>query len=216
MSSIEGKEARRFAAYAKKSGELFTKVIKLSDVGPSDEVAVLADGSGEFTDLLKGWVRRTVSVEMSEEMVEMLRDRFGASGTVGVVKGDIRKVGLKSGRFDKVFLVRALHHVKEKDEVAEEAFRLLKEGGKFLIVDTFFEGDWLDRILFPIKWELLHRRKLKWDEPCPLFPTERELEETLKEAGFGEVEVEELGEGPESGTKTRGRRFLASARKPSG
>lgn len=208
MATIDGEQAHRFALYAKKSGALFDTVISASKPGKSERVVVLGDGTGEFTERIRGKVKKVLSVDLSNEMVRLLKKRFSNASNVEVVQADMRDTRLKPG-FDKVFIVRALHHVREKNKVVSEAFRLLVPGGKLIVADTFFEGGKLARLLFPLTWNLFYRKKLVWDEPAPLFPTEGELKSLLSKAGFAKAKI------THSRSNSMGKRFIAVARKDS-
>ena len=49
---------------------------------------------------------------------------------------------LKSNYFDYVIIRMGIHHVKNKEKVMTEAYRILKPKGKFLIIDKYYLSLW--------------------------------------------------------------------------
>lgn len=216
MATIDGTEAKKFAAYAKDSKTFFEAIVKKSNLKKSDNVVVLADGSGDFTNIIRKKVKSVVSIDLSREMIKLLSMRFKDTKNVKVLKRDVSNTKLPSNKFDKVFIIRAIHHIKNKKRVADEAFRLLTSGGKYIVADTFFEGNKLDELLFPLKWNLLYRKQLSWDEPCPMFPIESKFLHDLEMAGFSEITLKQnnVKTPKTSKRRERGSKFVSIAKKP--
>jgi len=71
------------------------KIVGLLEAGPEDEVLEIGPGRGALTAHLAGTVRRLVLVELDDELVPRLRERFGEVPGVEVVHADILSVRLE-------------------------------------------------------------------------------------------------------------------------
>ena len=76
----------------------------------------------------------------------------GLGGQINFVEGDFTSVPLASGTLDVVYSVEAVVHAQEPDRYFREAGRLLRVGGKLILVDdyrtarplSFNESRWLN------------------------------------------------------------------------
>jgi SAM-dependent methyltransferase len=129
---MDDEEIRRSAAlerrhwwYAARRG----MVRRLMDgVAPGRAVDV-GPGSGGNSSVLRdlGW--QVVPVEMSETAARLTHGRGG----LAVVRGDARRLPVRDQSVDLVMSTDVWEHVEEDDEVAREAFRILRPGGRLLL-----------------------------------------------------------------------------------
>jgi ArsR family transcriptional regulator len=103
---------------------------------PSDwTVGDLGCGTGAVLPVLAPHVARVVGVDASAEMLSAARDRARDLPNVDVRQGALESLPLDAGALDAVTLVLVLHHVPAPAEALAEAARVLKPGGRILVVD---------------------------------------------------------------------------------
>ncbi|MDF1859827.1 MAG: metalloregulator ArsR/SmtB family transcription factor [Verrucomicrobiales bacterium] len=104
---------------------------------PPMVIADLGAGEGTFSQLLAQRAEKVIAIDNSEKMVE-----FGA----GVAKengyknleyrlGEIEAPPIDDESIDLVFLSQALHHAERPAEAIAAAHRILKPGGRIVILD---------------------------------------------------------------------------------
>lgn len=107
-------------------------------LGLLDEDWVVGDlgcGHGHLTALLAPHVRRVIGVDASAEMLAGARERAGSSSDVELRQGDLEALPIGDGELDAAVLSLVLHHAPEPIRVLAEAHRVLKPGGRLLVVD---------------------------------------------------------------------------------
>lgn len=138
------------------AGQQATRQSRFGDFVPWRSVAGLLDrrsvivdlGSGTG-DLLPGLAPRTgrvVAVDFSLPMLRLARARARAArlDNVDYVQGTLEAVPLASGTADGVVLSLVLHHAAQPAEAVQEMARLLKPGGRAVIVDFLpHQEEWL-------------------------------------------------------------------------
>lgn len=112
-------------------------VLAIATPGPDDRVVDLGCGWGTFEWVLGGKVREIVGVDFSARSVEICNQRLAEEGTPGVsfVQADAGDTGLAAGSFDLVICADLFEHLYPADSarVAQEAYRLLRPGGRFSV-----------------------------------------------------------------------------------
>jgi len=98
-------------------------------------VADLGAGTGSLSASVAPFVARVVSVDGSAEMLEVLRARTVHLSNVEVRQGELEALPIDSASVDIAFLVFALHYVVEPWIALAEASRILKPGGRLIVVD---------------------------------------------------------------------------------
>lgn len=110
-------------------------------VRSDDKVLDLAGGSGDLTRLLAERVGSGGHVVMSDINAEMLgvgRDRLlddGFGKKVSVVQANAEALPFSSQSFDVVSIAFGLRNVTDKTLALEEMYRILKPGGRALILE---------------------------------------------------------------------------------
>lgn len=98
-------------------------------------VGDLGCGSGHLSALLAPFVSRVIGVDASTSMLERARVRLGTSSTVDLRAGDLESLPIADGELDAAIISLVLHHSPEPKRVLTEAMRVLKVGGRLLLVD---------------------------------------------------------------------------------
>jgi ubiquinone/menaquinone biosynthesis C-methylase UbiE len=138
---IEGKRASEYEEKIKgtKRTRIFDGfILKNVKFGKSIKVCDFCCGPGNNIELLKGKVGKIVGVDLSKEMIKICRNKFKNNKSIELKIASITNTKLKSNYFDYVTIRMGLHHVKEKNNVLEEAYRLLKPKGKLIIIDKYY------------------------------------------------------------------------------
>ncbi len=100
-------------------------------------VADLGAGEGTLALLLAQRAERVIAVDNAEKMVE-----YGASvarerGVTNLEyrRGELEKLPIGDGEVDVAFLSQALHHARRPERAVAEAHRILKPGGRLVVLD---------------------------------------------------------------------------------
>jgi len=116
-------------------GERFSIAAMLAILPADYVVADLGCGSGNLTAELAPHVKQVIGVDGSAAMLKAARRRTAEFKNVDLRKGDLAAVPIDSGSCDAALLVLALTYVSEPASVAGEMSRILKRGGRGVIVD---------------------------------------------------------------------------------
>jgi ArsR family transcriptional regulator len=116
-------------------GERFQLHALLALIEPSLTVGDLGCGTGQVSDLLAPHVARVIAVDGSADMVQAARKRLKGATHVEVRRGDIEALPIDDGQLDVAIIALVLHHVPEPARALSEISRVLKPGGRVLIVD---------------------------------------------------------------------------------
>jgi len=119
--------------------ELFGReVFPLALLGllPHDwRVGDLGCGTGVTMSMLAPYVGRVIGVDASEEMLAAARARLHGAGNCEWHRGALEALPLDSRDLDAATMVLVLHHLATPGQALAEAYRVLKPGGRLLIVD---------------------------------------------------------------------------------
>ncbi len=102
---------------------------------PSWEVADLGAGTGTLAMRLAAHVKRVYAVDSSPEMLGALRARASDVANVEVVPGEMESLPLETASVDVAIMLLVLHYVPEPRRALSEAFRVLRPGGRLVVVD---------------------------------------------------------------------------------
>jgi len=98
-------------------------------------IADLGAGTGSFAEQVHPYVARVIAVDSSDEMLGALEKRIGGCPAVETRRGELEAVPIESGTVDVAFMLLVLHYIVEPAEALTEAFRILKPGGRLVVVD---------------------------------------------------------------------------------
>jgi ArsR family transcriptional regulator len=139
-------------------------------------IADLGAGEGTLSQLVARNARRVIAVDNSEKMVE-----FGAAlarehgfDNLEYRLGDIEEIPIADEAVDVALFSQALHHAVHPQRAVTEAYRILRPGGRIVILDLAIHTYEQARDLYAHEW---------------LGFAEIELHEMLVTAGFESVTV---------------------------
>ena len=108
-------------------------------IGPSQVPAYLdlGTGTGRILELVSSRASRAVGVDLNAEMLSLARARIerAALNHVQVRRGDLFQLPYGERSFDLITLHQVLHYLEDPSAAVAEAARVLKPGGKLVIVD---------------------------------------------------------------------------------
>jgi len=127
-------EKPRRVENAKKIGEaIVRKLNPLKDW----KVLDFGAGSGLLTFFLQPYVGEIETMDNSQGMVEVLREKVQKSGVKNVkpILGDIEEIDLGKEKYDLVVSSMTLHHIKDPLGLFKKLFASLKRGGYVAIAN---------------------------------------------------------------------------------
>jgi ArsR family transcriptional regulator len=100
-------------------------------------IADMGAGEGTLSQLLARKARQVIAIDSSEKMVEYGSRIARENGFTNLEYrlGDIEEPPVDSGSVDLVLFSQALHHAARPQRAVESAFRILKPGGRILVLD---------------------------------------------------------------------------------
>ena len=143
---------------------------------PPLDIADLGAGEGSFSQLLARRARSVIAVDNSQKMVDFGADLARKNGLSNMEYrlGDLETLPIGDASVDLAFLSQALHHATHPGGAVREAARILRPGGRIVILDLKRHQFEEARELYADLW---------------LGFSEMELDGFLAAAGFGGVEV---------------------------
>lgn len=116
-------------------GDNFHLYAMLALIEPALTVGDLGCGTGQVSELVAPHVAKVIAVDGSTDMVQAARKRLKGATHVDVRRGDLAALPIDDGQLDVGILALVLHHVPEPIRALAEVSRVLKPGGRVLIVD---------------------------------------------------------------------------------
>ena len=97
----------------------------------------LGTGTGRMLELFGAEIERGLGLDLSLDMLLLARDRLERAGLkhCSVRQGDIYDLPLANDSFDVVIVHQVLHFLDDGARAIKEAARVLRPGGRLLVVD---------------------------------------------------------------------------------
>jgi ubiquinone/menaquinone biosynthesis C-methylase UbiE len=143
---------------------------------PPMVIADLGAGEGTLSQLLARGARKVIAVDNSEKMVEFGANLAREHGFKNLEYrlGDIEDPPIEHESVDLALFSQALHHASSPQRAVAAAHRILRDGGRIMVLDLASHSHEQARELYADIW---------------LGFSEVELQQILKRAGFSRVEV---------------------------
>lgn len=146
-------------------------------------VGDLGCGTGRLSAALAPFVAEVIAVDASAAMLDAARVRLDGFDSVRVREGELEDLPIENARLHAATLVLTLHHLAEPKAALAEALRVLRPGGRLLVVDMLPHGHEDYRTTMGHVWLG--------------FPTEQ-MTTMLRDTGFGTVRVTPLPADPQA------------------
>ncbi|MDP2996983.1 MAG: metalloregulator ArsR/SmtB family transcription factor [Bryobacterales bacterium] len=152
---------------------------------PPLAIADLGAGEGTLSQLLARRAERVIAIDNSEKMVQYGSDLARQHGVANLEyrRGDLEALPIDGGSVDVALFSQSLHHAQHPDRAVAEAHRILKPGGRILVLDLVRHHFEEARELYADLW---------------LGFTAVELQRFLRKAEFGEIETWVVHREPET------------------
>ena len=183
--------------------------VAVANLKAGDYVLDIAGGTG---DLARAFARKVgdrgmvVHTDINEAMLRQGRDRLLDEGLIrptGLC--DAEALPFKSGSFDLVSVAFGLRNMTHKDKALAEMCRVLKPGGRLLVLEFSKVAaplqkpyDWYSFKILPRIGQLIAGDAESYRylaESIRMHPGQQELKALMKTAGFGHVDVHNLSAG---------------------
>jgi ubiquinone/menaquinone biosynthesis C-methylase UbiE len=158
-------------------GSTFHLHALLALLDPALTAGDLGCGTGQLTALLAPHVSRVIAVDASTDMLKEARARLKGRASVEFRLGHLESLPIEDQQLDVAVMMLVLHHVPDPARALADCARVLKPGGRALVVDMLPH----DRV------EYQQQMGHVWLG----FP-ERQTRKMLTLAGFSEVRIDTL------------------------
>lgn len=183
--------------------------VAVAQVRPGHQVLDIAGGTG---DMARAFARQVgpqglvVHTDINETMLRTGRDRLLDEGlALPTVTCDAERLPFRSDSFDRVCVAFGLRNMTHKDLALAEMCRVLKPGGRLLVLEFSKVAeplrkpyDWYSMNVLPMLGKLVANDAQSYRylaESIRMHPDQQQLKAMMKSAGFGHVDVHNLTAG---------------------
>lgn len=109
-------------------------------------VADLGAGEGVLSLILARYAETVIAVDQSPPMIRLIEEKAREKGAHRIFPrvGELEALPIDDASCDAVFLSQSLHHAARPDVALKEASRILKEGGRLILLDLVrHEQEWM-------------------------------------------------------------------------
>mgnify|MGYP003625704908 CR=1 FL=1 len=183
--------------------------IELSGVRKGDSVLDIAGGTGDlaarFADIV-GADGRVVLADINDSMLKVGRDKLldrGIQGNLEFVQADAQFLPFPDNHFDCITIAFGLRNVTDKDTALRSMLRVLKPGGRLLVLEfskpqSELLGKAYDTYSFrvlPLMGKLVANDSESYQylaESIRVHPDQDTLKQMMEEAGFTRCEYHNM------------------------
>ena len=183
--------------------------VQVANLKAGDQVLDIAGGTGDLALAFAkkvGATGRVVHTDINEAMLSTGRDRLLNQGVVlSTLVCDAEKLPFPDGHFDLVSVAFGLRNMTHKDVALKEMCRVLKPGGKLLVLEFSKVAqplqklyDWYSFNVLPPLGKLVAGDDSSYRylaESIRMHPDQETLKSLMKSSGFGHVDFHNLSAG---------------------
>jgi demethylmenaquinone methyltransferase/2-methoxy-6-polyprenyl-1,4-benzoquinol methylase len=180
-----------------------------SAVRPGNKVLDLAGGTGDLTrkfSEMVGESGQVVLADINDSMIKVGREKLrnlGVVGNIEYVQANAEALPFADNTFDVVTIAFGLRNVTNKDAALASIFRVLKPGGRLLVLEfSKPQQEWLNKAydfysfnILPNMGQLVANDKESYQylsESIRMHPDQETLKGMMEEAGFEQVNYTNL------------------------
>jgi len=178
----------------------------VADVREGQQVLDIAGGTGDLSMAFAkkvGATGRVVHTDINEAMLRTGRDRLLDHGWVlPTLVCDAEKLPFADNHFDLVSVAFGLRNMTHKDQALREMCRVLKPGGKLLVLEFSKVAkplekayDWYSFRVLPKLGQMVAGDADSYRylaESIRMHPSQDELKALMKNCGFGHVDIHNM------------------------
>ena len=180
--------------------------VMVANLREGDQVLDIAGGTGDLSLAFSRKVGSTgtvVHTDINEAMLKVGRDRLIDAGVVlPTLVCDAEKLPFPDAHFDVVSVAFGLRNMTHKDKAIAEMCRVLKPGGKLLVLEFSKVAkplekayDWYSFKVLPRLGKLVAGDDASYRylaESIRMHPSQEELKTLMQQSGFGHVDYHNM------------------------
>jgi len=116
-------------------GDRFHLAALAAFADPDATIGDLGCGTGQVSAALAPFVARVIGVDSSAQMLQAARRRLHGVRNVELRRGDLEALPVDDQKLDAATVMLVLHHVPEPARALADIARVLKPGGRLILVD---------------------------------------------------------------------------------
>lgn len=172
---------------------------------PTDRCLDLCCGTGDMAIGLAQRAGNVIGLDFNQKMLQIAQKKImqqHLQGSIQLVKGDAMQLPFRRESFDLVTISFGLRNVPDAGKTIAEAYRVLKPGGKFAIIEMSQPTNQLVKVgwrayfkTFPYFAKLTHNTVADYKylaKTTQAFLSAQQLKELLLQQGFKQVAVTKL------------------------
>ena len=105
--------------------ETLEKLMRLLHIGGDSVILDMGCGTGNYANALRRVAKSVIGIDLSTGMLEQAQGKFT---NLLLICGDVTSMPFKPESFDAAFAVQVLQHIKEKELLLTDAYRVLRKG----------------------------------------------------------------------------------------
>lgn len=152
-------------------------------------------GGGIYT---RAWAQlgaaQVLGIDFSKQMIQTARELSTDYPTISFLVSNAISTGLDDRIADIVFERALIHHISDISRCLNEAFRLLRSGGIFIIQERIPEDIMVPASKKHIRGYFFEKFPHLVDIEDKRRPTKNEIQEGMKNAGFSDIKEQNLWE----------------------
>lgn len=185
--------------------------IHSSGVKKGSKVLDIAGGTGDLTlkfSKLVGSTGQVILADINASMLNVGRDRLidqGIVNNIDYVQANAESLPFPDNSFDCISIAFGLRNVTDKDAALRSMYRVLKPGGRLLILEFSKPADWLSPVYDTYSFKLLPKigKVVSNDEDSyrylaesiRMHPDQETMKSMMVEAGFERCDYHNMSAG---------------------